>query len=105
MPVTVDFSPDYETYLHRIGRCGRFGKPGIYDLSCEMSIFRHIQHFHLCFLFLFFCLGFTFNLIDSEKDFNTMKAIENYFQRPIREMTIADITNLEQDDGERSLLA
>jgi ATP-dependent RNA helicase DDX19/DBP5 len=26
---TVDFQPDYETYLHRIGRCGRFGKLGM----------------------------------------------------------------------------
>ncbi|CAF3493664.1 unnamed protein product [Rotaria sp. Silwood1] len=68
MPVTMDFKPDYETYLHRIGRCGRFGK-----------------------------LGYTFNLIGSEKDFNTMKAIEEYFHHPIVEITIDDIINLEQD--------
>jgi ATP-dependent RNA helicase DDX19/DBP5 len=29
IPVTVDFQPDYEIYLHRIGRCGRFGKLGM----------------------------------------------------------------------------
>ncbi|CAM4852417.1 unnamed protein product, partial [Rotaria magnacalcarata] len=23
MPVTTDFKPDYETYLHRIGRCSK----------------------------------------------------------------------------------
>ncbi|CAF1360075.1 unnamed protein product [Rotaria sordida] len=68
MPVTVDFKPDFETYLHRIGRCGRFGK-----------------------------LGYTFNLIGSERDFNTMKAIEEYFQHPIIEITINDISNLEHD--------
>ena len=29
MPVTKEFQADYETYLHRIGRCGRFGKLGL----------------------------------------------------------------------------
>jgi superfamily II DNA/RNA helicase len=30
MPVTTTSEPDYETYLHRIGRCGRFGKLGMF---------------------------------------------------------------------------
>lgn len=29
LPINVDGSPDYETYLHRIGRTGRFGKLGV----------------------------------------------------------------------------
>lgn len=29
LPVGVDGQPDYETYLHRIGRTGRFGKSGV----------------------------------------------------------------------------
>jgi len=29
MPLTVDNRPDPETYLHRIGRTGRFGRRGI----------------------------------------------------------------------------
>jgi ATP-dependent RNA helicase DDX19/DBP5 len=29
LPITVDYQPDYETYLHRIGRTGRFGKSGV----------------------------------------------------------------------------
>lgn len=29
MPVTRDGYPDFETYLHRIGRTGRFGRPGV----------------------------------------------------------------------------
>ncbi|KAJ8320894.1 hypothetical protein KUTeg_002481, partial [Tegillarca granosa] len=29
LPLTHDFQPDCETYLHRIGRTGRFGKNGI----------------------------------------------------------------------------
>ncbi|CAF2571819.1 unnamed protein product [Rotaria sp. Silwood2] len=45
--------PDYDTYLHRIGRAGRFGR-----------------------------IGHTFNLITpSEK--HLLKQIENYFQKPI----------------------
>jgi ATP-dependent RNA helicase DDX19/DBP5 len=29
MPFTREKEPDYETYIHRIGRCGRFGRPGV----------------------------------------------------------------------------
>lgn len=29
LPVDLDGEPDFETYLHRIGRAGRFGHRGI----------------------------------------------------------------------------
>ena len=29
LPITQQGTPDYETYLHRIGRTGRFGKSGV----------------------------------------------------------------------------
>lgn len=29
LPINPDSSADYETYLHRIGRTGRFGKSGV----------------------------------------------------------------------------
>ena len=29
LPLTRDNTPDFETYIHRIGRTGRFGKPGV----------------------------------------------------------------------------
>lgn len=29
LPLTRDNTPDFETYLHRIGRTGRFGKSGV----------------------------------------------------------------------------
>eukprot|EP00669_Euglena_mutabilis_P011056 TRINITY_DN5728_c0_g1_i1.p1 TRINITY_DN5728_c0_g1~~TRINITY_DN5728_c0_g1_i1.p1 ORF type:complete len:475 (+),score=157.83 TRINITY_DN5728_c0_g1_i1:56-1426(+) len=29
MPCQRSGTPDFETYIHRIGRCGRFGRPGI----------------------------------------------------------------------------
>jgi hypothetical protein len=44
----------------------------------------------------FFFLGYTFNLIGTEKDFNTMKAIEEYFSHPIKEIAIEAINQLEQ---------
>jgi ATP-dependent RNA helicase DDX19/DBP5 len=50
LPVDRMGNPDFETYLHRIGRTGRFGKSG-------MAI----------------------NLIDSLEKFNIMKEIERHF--------------------------
>jgi hypothetical protein len=44
----------------------------------------------------FFFLGYTFNLIGTEKDFNITKAIAEYFSHPIDEITIEDISHLEQ---------
>ncbi|VDK58894.1 unnamed protein product [Gongylonema pulchrum] len=46
--------PDYETYLHRIGRTGRFGKAGI-----------------------------AINLISDDFAYNVMKRIESYFGRGV----------------------
>ena len=50
LPVTQDWRPDCETYLHRIGRTGRFGKNGIainmVDGSRSMNILQYIEkHF------------------------------------------------------------
>ncbi|KAG9472770.1 hypothetical protein GDO78_017120 [Eleutherodactylus coqui] len=41
LPVTVDGLTDYETYLHRIGRTGRFGKKGLAVNLVEKQ-FMHI---------------------------------------------------------------
>lgn len=50
LPVDKDGNPDNETYLHRIGRTGRFGKRGLainmVDSKMSMNILRRIQeHF------------------------------------------------------------
>ncbi|CAF3846554.1 unnamed protein product [Rotaria sp. Silwood1] len=66
MPELVNFKPDYETYLHRIGRCGRFNRP-----------------------------GYVFNLINSLYDVITMRSIAEYFSHPIEEIAIDDISDLE----------
>lgn len=49
-PITTDSKPDFETYLHRIGRTGRFGKAGIAINFCDsdfsFSIIKAIEaHF------------------------------------------------------------
>jgi ATP-dependent RNA helicase DDX19/DBP5 len=50
VPVDKDGAPDYETYLHRIGRTGRFGRKGtainlIHD-DKSLAILQSIdQHF------------------------------------------------------------
>ena len=50
MPVEPTGKPDFETYLHRIGRTGRFGKSGIavnfIDGQRSMAIMKKIEeHF------------------------------------------------------------
>lgn len=54
LPVTVSREPDYDTYLHRIGRTGRFGKKGI-----------------------------AINLVTGEGDFKILRQIEEHFCKPI----------------------
>ncbi|XP_026470963.1 DEAD-box helicase Dbp80-like [Ctenocephalides felis] len=48
MPVDICKGADYQTYLHRIGRTGRFGKPGIainlIDSSQAMDVCLDIQN-------------------------------------------------------------
>jgi ATP-dependent RNA helicase DDX19/DBP5 len=44
--------PDYETYLHRIGRTGRFGRKGT-----------------------------AINLIDNDSSMNVLQSIERHFQK------------------------
>lgn len=53
LPTLPDGKPDYETYLHRIGRTGRFGKAGIavnmVDSRASHGVLRDIEkHFGKC---------------------------------------------------------
>ncbi|KAI9099380.1 putative DBP5-RNA helicase [Phlyctochytrium arcticum] len=54
MPVDVYHRPDFETYLHRIGRTGRFGRTGV-----------------------------SINFVHNEGSYTQMKAIEDHFKREI----------------------
>ena len=50
LPLDQNFKPDCETYLHRIGRTGRFGKSGI-----------------------------AINMVDGHRDMGHMRAIQSHF--------------------------
>lgn len=64
-PETNDI--DYETYLHRIGRTGRFGKAGL-----------------------------AFNMVDSERTFKMVCKLEQRFGKPIKKLNAQDIEEIEK---------
>uniref|UniRef100_A0A914EAX5 RNA helicase n=2 Tax=Acrobeloides nanus TaxID=290746 RepID=A0A914EAX5_9BILA len=72
-PVTFEEhpQPDYDTYLHRIGRTGRFGKPGI-----------------------------AVNLADSDITMSFVKSFETYFGRPIEPLDDRDMDQLDKIEKE-----
>jgi|UniRef100_A0AC35GUG1 ATP-dependent RNA helicase DDX19/DBP5 len=59
--------PDYRTYLHRVGRCGRFGK-----------------------------LGIALNLVSSEKEYEIVTKFAEHFQHEIEDLDFSDTTHLDQ---------
>lgn len=64
-PATKDI--DYETYLHRIGRTGRFGKAGV-----------------------------AFNFIDSQRGLSMIKKLEERYGKKIIKLDTSDIEKLEE---------
>ena len=72
LPYDVNFHrPDFETYLHRIGRTGRFGKTGL-----------------------------ALNLVDGQRSYHNMEEIERHFGRPIQELQVDDPDAIERAVGE-----
>ena len=67
MPVEPTGKPDFETYLHRIGRTGRFGKSGI-----------------------------AVNFIDGQRSMAIMKKIEEHFGKKIILLETNDVEALEK---------
>lgn len=67
LPITVTREPDYDTYLHRIGRTGRFGKKGI-----------------------------AINLVSGEADYNVLKQIEQHFCKPIECLNTDNADDMEK---------
>ena len=52
IPETLDGGPDYETYLHRIGRTGRFGRTGaalsfVHDRKSWQNLMAICKHFQV----------------------------------------------------------
>jgi len=67
LPTDMNHQADCETYLHRIGRTGRFGKMGI-----------------------------AINLVDGPNTMNVLSKIQDHFGKPIQKLNIDDVTELEQ---------
>ena len=67
MPVEPTGKPDFKTYLHRIGRTGRFGKSGI-----------------------------AVNFIDGQRSMAIMKEIEDHFGKKILLLETNDVEALEK---------
>jgi ATP-dependent RNA helicase DDX19/DBP5 len=66
LPITQEGQPDFETYLHRIGRTGRFGKTGV-----------------------------AINFLDNSH-FVTLEKIQKHFGRPIEKLDATDPDQIEK---------
>ncbi|GAB5586764.1 RNA helicase required for poly(A+) mRNA export [Umbelopsis nana] len=66
MPLTKDGKPDAETYLHRIGRTGRFGRTGV-----------------------------SINFVHDQQSWEQMRQMEQIFQRPITKVPTTDWEEVE----------
>lgn len=67
LPVDLNRKADCETYLHRIGRTGRFGKAGL-----------------------------AINLIDNPESMVVLKQIEDHFGKPVHLLDAADVDEIEK---------
>ena len=67
VPVDTKGDPDSETYLHRIGRTGRFGRSGL-----------------------------SISLVHDSGSYNTLMAIKRCFGKPITEITTTNLSELDR---------
>ncbi|XP_007102627.1 ATP-dependent RNA helicase DDX19A [Physeter macrocephalus] len=67
LPVDKDGNPDNETYLHRIGRTGRFGKRGL-----------------------------AVNMVDSKHSMNILNRIQEHFKKKIERLDTDDLDEIEK---------
>ncbi|XP_027523835.1 ATP-dependent RNA helicase DDX19B [Corapipo altera] len=67
LPVDKDGNPDNETYLHRIGRTGRFGKRGL-----------------------------AINMVDSKHSMNILNRIQEHFNKKINKLDTDDLDEIEK---------
>ena len=71
LPVDMQGRPDCETYLHRIGRTGRFGKSGV-----------------------------AINFVSHERDMRVLQDIQNHFGIQIKRLDTDDFNDMEQKLGD-----
>uniref|UniRef100_A0A1B0A5B2 RNA helicase n=1 Tax=Glossina pallidipes TaxID=7398 RepID=A0A1B0A5B2_GLOPL len=70
LPIDGKGNADCDTYLHRIGRTGRFGKNGI-----------------------------ALNIIDSEKAMNVCRTIEDHYKKPIKELKFNNFDEITKSES------
>ena len=83
LPVDVNGKADCETYLHRIGRTGRFGKVSTFDFI-PFTILPILQH------------GLAINLVDGPKSMVVLKEIERHFGKDIAKLDAEDVDEIEK---------
>lgn len=88
LPVDLSGNADCETYLHRIGRTGRFGKSGVainlVDGPRSMAVLKQIEE-HFSKLFVTCCVVI----------FNS-KLISSQPGRPIHKLDAEDVDEIEK---------
>lgn len=67
IPLDSNFLPDPETYLHRIGRTGRFGRSGV-----------------------------SINFVHDHKSYENMMVIQEFFGKPIIEISTHNLEDLDE---------
>ena len=83
LPVDVNGKADCETYLHRIGRTGRFGKVWR-SFDHSVLIIPTSQH------------GLAINLVDGPKSMAVLKEIERHFGKDIAKLDAEDVDEIEK---------
>lgn len=71
IPVDQKGQVDFETYLHRIGRTGRFGKSGL-----------------------------AINFVDGQRSFSHLQKIESHFGKRIEHLKAEDVEEIEEAVGD-----
>lgn len=90
LPVDQFGEADCETYLHRIGRTGRFGR-------CQWTYYLSSNIRHNVILFhISGKNGIAINLVDSEKSMEVCRAIEKHFQKKIHLLDADDSDEIEK---------
>ena len=71
LPVDQKGQVEFETYLHRIGRIGRFGKSGL-----------------------------AINFVDGRQSFSHLQKIESHFGKKIEQLKAEDVEEIEEAVGD-----
>lgn len=89
LPMDAKGNADCETYLHRIGRTGRFGNIEYNNLNLICNYIYNV----------IYCTGkngIAINLVDSDKAMAICRTIENHFKKSIKELNADNTEEIEK---------